>query len=204
MSHLIQKCGKNKAVGPSVQGDKHYLAEGESGFEDGTLDFLALPAVEIGLQHIDAIGMDTIHERVRCLTGWLLENLLALDYPADKLRIVVTSDASTDRTDEIALEFPGVTVQRVMTDNGTGYRSNAHRAEVARLEIRHVRTRPYRPRTNGKAERFIQTLQREWAYAAAYESSWQRRQALLPWLRYYNCTRPHSSLAKRTPISQLN
>ena len=97
----------------------------------------------------------------------------------------------------------GVTVQRVMTDNGTGYRSKIHAAAVAGLGIRHVRTRPYRPRTNGKAERFIQTLQREWAYAAAYESSWQRRRALLPWLKYYNCTRPHSSLAKRTPISRL-
>jgi molybdenum cofactor sulfurtransferase len=62
----------------SVQGDRHYLAEGESGFEDGTLDFLALPAVEIGLQHIDSLGIDTIHERVRCLTGWLLDSLLAL------------------------------------------------------------------------------------------------------------------------------
>ena len=97
----------------------------------------------------------------------------------------------------------GVTVERVMTDNGTGYRSRVHAAAIAELGVRHIRTRPYRPRTNGKAERFIQTLQREWAYAAAYESSWQRRQALLTWVRYYNCTRPHSSLAKRTPISQL-
>jgi transposase InsO family protein len=97
----------------------------------------------------------------------------------------------------------GVTVQRVMTDNGTGYRSNIHAATCAQLAIRHLRTRPYRPRTNGKAERFIQTMQREWAYAVAYQSSWHRRQALLPWLRYYNCTRPHSSLAKRTPLSQL-
>lgn len=62
----------------SVQGDRHYLAEGESGFEDGTLDFLALPAVEIGLQHIESIGMETIHTRVECLTGWLLHHLLAL------------------------------------------------------------------------------------------------------------------------------
>ena len=97
----------------------------------------------------------------------------------------------------------GVTVQRVMTDNGTGYKSKVHCAELNRLGIRHVRTQPYRPRTNGKAERFIQTLQREWAYAAVYQSSWQRRQALLPWLKYYNCTRPHSSLAKRTPLSLL-
>ena len=97
----------------------------------------------------------------------------------------------------------GITVERVMTDNGTGYRSKVHRAGVAELGIRHLRTQPYRPRTNGKAERFIQTLQREWAYVISYESSSQRRRALLPWLEYYNCRRPHSALAKRTPISQL-
>jgi transposase InsO family protein len=97
----------------------------------------------------------------------------------------------------------GITVQRVMTDNGTGYRSHLHAAAIAELGIRHLRTRPYRPRTNGKAERFIQTLQREWAYAIAYNSSWHRRQALLPWLRYYNSRRPHSALGHKTPISQL-
>ena len=97
----------------------------------------------------------------------------------------------------------GITVERVMTDNGTGYRSKAHQAATAQLGIRHLRTQPYRPRTNGKAERFIQTLQREWAYAIAYESSWRRRQALTPWLRYYNCRRPHSALGHKTPISQL-
>ena len=97
----------------------------------------------------------------------------------------------------------GVNVQRVMTDNGTGYRSLVHRAAITELGIKHYRTRPYRPRTNGKAERFIQTLQREWAYAAAYQSSWQRRQALLPWLRYYNCQRPHSALGHKTPLSRI-
>lgn len=97
----------------------------------------------------------------------------------------------------------GVTVQRVMTDNGTGYRSKAHRAGIADLGIRHLRTQPYRPRTNGKAERFIQTLQREWAYAISYQSSWQRRGALTPWLRYYNNQRPHSALGHKTPASQL-
>ena len=97
----------------------------------------------------------------------------------------------------------GVTVRAVMTDNGTGYRSLLHRAAVDELGIKHLRTRPYRPRTNGKAERFIQTLQREWAYAAAYNSSWHRRRALLPWLSYYNCRRPHSALGHKTPISQI-
>ena len=97
----------------------------------------------------------------------------------------------------------GVVVERVMTDNGTGYRSKAHQAAVSTLGIRHLRTRPYRPRTNGKAERFIQTLQREWAYAVSYQSSWQRRQALTTWLRYYNCRRPHSALSHNPPMSRI-
>jgi transposase InsO family protein len=97
----------------------------------------------------------------------------------------------------------GVTVERVMTDNGTGYRSKVHRAAVVEMGVRHLRTQPYRPRTNGKAERFIQTLQREWAYGAAYTDSAQRRQALEPWLRYYNGHRPHSALGHKTPLSQL-
>jgi transposase InsO family protein len=95
----------------------------------------------------------------------------------------------------------GVTVQRVMTDNGTGYRSKVHAAAIAELEIKHLRTRPYRPRTNGKAERFIKTIQAEWAYAASYDSSWHRRRALLGWLEYYNCRRPHSALGHKPPAS---
>jgi transposase InsO family protein len=98
----------------------------------------------------------------------------------------------------------GITVERVMTDNGTGYRSKIHRAAVAQLGIRHLRTQPYRPRTNGKAERFIQTLQREWAYGIAYNDSLQRRRALLPWLEYYNYRRPHSALSHKTPISRID
>jgi transposase InsO family protein len=98
----------------------------------------------------------------------------------------------------------GVEVQRVMTDNGVGYRSKIHAAAVAELGVRHLRTRPYRPRTNGKAERFIQTLQCEWAYAASYNSSSDRRRALLPWVAYYNCRRPHSALGHKTPISRID
>ena len=97
----------------------------------------------------------------------------------------------------------GVIVQRVMTDNGTGYRSKVHAAAVAELEIRHLRTRPYRPRTNGKAERFIKTLQVEWAYAASYQNHQQRAAALSPWLEYYNCRRPHSALGHKAPASRL-
>jgi hypothetical protein len=97
----------------------------------------------------------------------------------------------------------GVIVQRVMTDNGPPFRSKAWATWCRDHQVRHLRTRPYRPRTNGKAERFIQTMLREWAYFCAYPSSDARRRALLPWLRDYNCTRQHGSLGKRTPMAQL-
>ena len=97
----------------------------------------------------------------------------------------------------------GVITQRVMTDNGTGYRSKVHAAAIAELEIKHLRTPPYRPRTNGKAERFIKTLQADWAYAASYQNHHQRAVALEPWLEYYNCRRPHSALGHKTPAATI-
>jgi transposase InsO family protein len=97
----------------------------------------------------------------------------------------------------------GITVTRVMTDNGSCYRSKAFAQACRQLGLRHVRTRPYTPRTNGKAERFIQTALREWAYAVAYPNS-DRRAAELPiWLHRYNWHRPHGSLKSRTPINRL-
>jgi transposase InsO family protein len=97
----------------------------------------------------------------------------------------------------------GVSVERVMTDNGSCYRSKHFARACKELGIKHIRTKAYTPQTNGKAERFIQTALREWAYATAFEHSDQRRQALLPWLHRYNWHRPHASLAKKPPISRL-
>jgi transposase InsO family protein len=97
----------------------------------------------------------------------------------------------------------GVTVDRVMTDNGSCYRSKAFARACKRLRIKHIRTKPYTPQTNGKAERFIQTALREWAYATAFQHSDQRRDALSPWLHRYNWHRPHASLDKKAPISRL-
>jgi transposase InsO family protein len=97
----------------------------------------------------------------------------------------------------------GVTVDRVMTDNGSCYKSFAFAKACKRLRIKHIRTKPYTPQTNGKAERFIQTALREWAYATAFDHSEQRRQALSPWLHRYNWHRPHASLGKNPPISRL-
>ena len=98
----------------------------------------------------------------------------------------------------------GISIQAVLSDNGSCYRSHAFAAHLKARGVRHLRTRPYRPRTNGKAERFIQTLLRDWAYAARYQTSDQRRLALGPWLDYYNHRRPHSALGHRAPASRLN
>ena len=97
----------------------------------------------------------------------------------------------------------GVRVRSVMSDNGSCYLSHEWATTCRRHRIKHLRTRPNRPRTNGKAERFIQTLQREWAYAAVYQSSTHRNRALHPWLRFYNRTRPHGSLGHQPPASRL-
>jgi len=97
----------------------------------------------------------------------------------------------------------GVKVERVMTDNGSCYKSFAFRAACKRLGLRHIRTKPYTPKTNGKVERFIQTSLREWAYAMAYENSRQRKHQLPTWLHRYNWHRPHTGINDRTPISRL-
>ena len=97
----------------------------------------------------------------------------------------------------------GIRIERVMTDNGSCYRSKAFRSACKRLDLRQVFTRPYTPKTNGKAERFIQTTLREWAYARAYQNSDQRTVELFNWLHRYNWHRPHGSLKAKTPISRL-
>ena len=98
----------------------------------------------------------------------------------------------------------GITVQRVLTDNGSPYVSTIHAVACRTLAVRHLRTRPYRPQTNGKAERFIRTMLAGWAYAAIYATSNQRTQALDGWLWTYNHRRPHQAIGRQTPISRLN
>jgi transposase InsO family protein len=97
----------------------------------------------------------------------------------------------------------GITVERVMTDNGSCYRSKAFRNACKRLSLKHIFTRPYTPRTNGKAERFIQTALREWAYAKAYDTSQQRAAELPYWMHRYNWHRPHGSIGSMPPITTL-
>ena len=102
-----------------------------------------------------------------------------------------------------AFRHRGIHVQRVLTDNGGAYRSRPFRKACRWLDIKAKRTRPYRPQTNGKAERMIQTLLRKWAYALPYANSEQRRAALVNWLRFYNEERPHASLNRQTPAGRL-
>ena len=100
-------------------------------------------------------------------------------------------------------ESLGIKVERVMTDNGSCYKSFAFRRLCKRLGLKHIRTKPYTPKTNGKAERFIQTSLREWAYAKAYQHSHQRTDDLPIWLHRYNWHRPHAGIGDKTPVSRL-
>ena len=98
----------------------------------------------------------------------------------------------------------GIVVEALLTDNGGVYRSHTFRAARIAAGLRHLRTRPYTPRTNGKAERFIQTLLRQWAYRYAYPTSTHRTRALAGWLRWYNRRRPHGSLGGLPPVSRVS
>ena len=97
----------------------------------------------------------------------------------------------------------GISVERLMTDNGSAYRATIHALACKALGLKHLRTRPYPPRTNGKAERFIRTLLGGWAYGAIYRDSAERQRALAGWLDYYNRRRPHRSLGRQAPLERL-
>jgi transposase InsO family protein len=122
---------------------------------------------------------------------------------------ILPSEGQRDTTDFLERSLAwlgrhGVQVERVMTDNGSAYRSKLFAKALAQAGARHVRTRPYTPRTNGKAERFIQTSLREWAYARPYRSSDERTQAIGPWTDAYNIDRPHAGIGGLTPWQRVN
>ena len=130
----------------------------------------------------------------------------------DCTRLAYVEVLGSERTDDVvaflgrAVAFfnaHGIAVQRLMTDNGPAYRSIAHAALCRQLDIRHLFTQPYRPKTNGKAERFIRTLLTEWAYAAAYPTSAARTRALAAFLDRYNFHRPHKALGGIPPAKRL-
>jgi transposase InsO family protein len=173
------------------------------------------------LIHIDTKKLGRIDGIGHRITGWHAGMHRARGIGWDHLHVCI-DDASRlayteilpDEKKESAIAFLGraiswfntlgVTVERLMTDNGSAYRSNAFRAACTQAGLRHIRTRPYTPRTNGKAERFIQTSLREWAYLQAYNSSAERAEAMTDWIITYNHSRPHSAHGGHPPASRLN
>ena len=130
----------------------------------------------------------------------------------DRSRLAYTQVLASERKEDAAaflqsslawFKQHGVIVQRVMTDNGSAYKSRLFAATCQTQGVAHKRTRPYTPKTNGKAERFIQSSIREWAYAAAFSNSAERHAAMYPWLHNYNTRRPHAALGGKPPITRL-
>ena len=161
------------------------------------------------LMHIDGIGHRITGDRrtTKRGIGWQMVHLAIDDHSRVSFARVLTDEKSLScvqflREAVAYYASLGVRIERVMTDNGTGYK-NTFRAACDELGIRHIKTRPYTPKTNGKAERFVQISLREWAYARPYVSSAQREAALQPFLHRYNWHRPHSALNRQPPISRI-
>jgi transposase InsO family protein len=144
----------------------------------------------------NAVGWDFVHIAIDDATRLAYAEVLG-DEKA-------TTAAGFLRRAVAFFERHGVTVERVLTDNGAPYISIAHAVVCRALDIRHLRTRPRRPQTNGKAERFIRTMLAGWAYGAIYRSSTERTAALDGWLWHYNHRRRHQAIGRQAPITRLN
>jgi transposase InsO family protein len=147
--------------------------------------------------------------RVHAKAGWEFVHIAVDDYSRLAYAEVLPDEKATTAAAFLrrAIAFYrryGIRVDRVISDNGSAYRSTVHAIACRRLKIKHLRTRPYRPQTNGKAERFIRTLLADWAYGAIYRSSSERTAALDGWLWHYNHRRRHSALGHQPPVSRTN
>jgi transposase InsO family protein len=154
-------------------------------------------------------GKTQIDGRRRGIAGWEFVHIAIDDYSRLAYAEVLGDERATTAIGFLARAHAfyrrhGITVERILTDNGSAYRATVHALACRRLGIRHLRTRPYRPQTNGKAERFIRTLLSGWAYGAIYGSSNERTAALDVWLWHYNHQRRHSALGHQAPITRTN
>ena len=170
------------------------------------------------LVHLDIKGMTRFGEVVVRGDGRLrgrkeYPGLLALHVAVDDHSRIAFTQMLPDQKAETTVAFlrqavdffaqHNVQVRALLSDNGSCYRSQKFRQACGQMQLKHRRTRPYTPRTNGKAERFIQTALREWAYATHWQNSDQRDHQLQPWTDFYNQLRPHASLNHNTPSSRL-
>jgi transposase InsO family protein len=149
------------------------------------------------------------HGHDRGVSGWEYVHVAVDDYSRLAYAEVLADEKATTAIGFLnrALSFftrHGITVERILTDNGSAYRATIHALACRQLGVRHLRTRPRRPQTNGKAERFIRTLLNGWAYGAIYRSSRERAAALDGWLWHYNHRRKHAALGHRPPVSRTN
>jgi transposase InsO family protein len=147
--------------------------------------------------------------RIRRTVGWEYVHIAVDDYSRLAYAEVLSDEKAVTivgflRRAVAFYQRHGIQIEQLLTDNGGGYRSTLHALACRRLGIKHLRTRPYRPQTNGKAERFIRTLLAGWAYGAIYRSSHERTNALDGWLWHYNHQRRHSALGHQPPISRTN
>jgi transposase InsO family protein len=161
-----------------------------------------------GRRHYNTRPTDRLGAR-RCTVGWDYVHIAIDDCTRLAYAEVLADEKATTATAFLgrALEFfarHGITVERVMTDNASAYRSMIHALACRALAIRHLRTRPRRPQTNGKAERFIRTMLAGWAYGAIYRDSRERTAALDGWLWTYNHHRRHAAIGRQPPITRLN
>ena len=144
----------------------------------------------------NTVGWDHVHVAIDDATRLAYAEVLTDEKAATAVAFLRRAVAFFERH--------GINVQRVLTDNGSPYISTAHAIACHALGVRHLRTRPRRPQTNGKAERFIRTMLAGWAYGAIYRSSQQRTRALDGWLHHYNHRRPHQAINRQAPITRLN
>ena len=161
-----------------------------------------------GPQHYNATYTDDAGKRRRTV-GYEYVHVAVDDYSRLAYAEVLPDEKASSAIGFLrrALAFyrrHGVEVEQILTDNGSAYRALIHALACRQLGLRHIRTRPYRPQTNGKAERFIRTLLHGWAYGAIYRSSQERTRALDGWLWHYNHRRKHSALSHQPPVSRTN
>jgi transposase InsO family protein len=159
-------------------------------------------------QHYNPVRTDRDGKR-RNTVGWEYVHIAVDDFSRLAYAEVLGDEKATTAVGFLrrAVAFYaryGIRVERLLTDNGSAYRSSIHALACRALGIRHLRTRPYRPQTNGKAERLMRTLLAGWAYGAIYGSSKERSAALDGWLWYYNHRRRHSALGHQPPVSRTN